>query len=74
MTPSLLDLPAEILLLIPNYLADIEDFKNIASTCSRLYVLFASTTSSQAILRLCANAWRIFFRPSPDFLVAQSIL
>jgi hypothetical protein len=65
----LLDLPTELLLLIPNYLHDIEDHKNLSSTC-RKFRDCCATTSPLVILRLCVAAIRIFFRPNPEFLVS----
>jgi hypothetical protein len=66
---TLLSLPAEILITLPSHLHDIEDFKNLASTCRTLRDNLSST-SPRTILRLAAAATRTFFRPSPHFLVA----
>lgn len=68
-TSLLLSLPTELLQFLPSFLHDIEDFKNLSSTCQTLRDALASTTP-QTILRLCAAASRIFFRPDPVFLVA----
>ncbi|KAF2836517.1 hypothetical protein M501DRAFT_1040566 [Patellaria atrata CBS 101060] len=66
---SLLSLPKDILIALPEYLHDIEDFKNISSTCRALRSLFSKTHPS-TIFHLAVAASRIFFRPSPEFLVA----
>jgi hypothetical protein len=65
---GLLSLPNELLILLPNYLHDIEDYMNLGSTCRELRYAMRVATPKQ-ILRLAADASRIFFRPSPHFLV-----
>jgi hypothetical protein len=65
----LLDIPQDILIRLPDFLHDIEDYKNLTSTCRALRVCL-STTTPNTILRLAAAASKVFFRPSPDFLVA----
>ncbi|KAE8448692.1 hypothetical protein EG329_008907 [Mollisiaceae sp. DMI_Dod_QoI] len=69
---ELLDLPIEILVLIPNHLRDIEDFMNASSTCRTLRNAFLRTNPPQ-ILRLSAAASRFFFRPDPYFLIAATV-
>jgi hypothetical protein len=65
----LLDIPKDILIALPDFLHDIEDYKNLISTCQTLRACL-SRTPSNTILRLAAAASKIFFRPSPQFLVA----
>ena len=69
MAPStLLSLPKDILVMLPDYIHNIEDFMNFASTCSTLHETMNAATPKN-ILRLAAAQDRIFFRPSPYFLV-----
>lgn len=68
---SLHSLPPDILILLPDFLHNIEDFLNLSSTCSTLKLCLASASPS-TILRLVAAQARIFFRPSPHFLVAAT--
>ncbi|TFY54561.1 hypothetical protein EVJ58_g8791 [Rhodofomes roseus] len=68
---SLLSLPADVLLFLPTYLRDIEDFINLAATCHLLHDL-SLHTSPRTILKLAAAASKIFFRPDPWFLVAAT--
>ncbi|KZT65069.1 hypothetical protein DAEQUDRAFT_731800 [Daedalea quercina L-15889] len=68
---SLLSLPEDILLTLPRYLRDLEDFVNLTATCRLLHDLSAST-SPRTILHLAVAASRIFFRPDPHFLVAAT--
>ncbi len=67
---GLLDLPVELLMLIPLHLLNIEDFVNLSSSCSRQ--LLGKHTSPNTILRLAAASSRVFFRPDPHFLVAAT--
>lgn len=67
---NLLDLPEDIILMLPNYLHNIEDFTNLTSSCRTLRVYLVLTVSPKTVLRLASAASRIFFRPSPFFLVA----
>lgn len=69
---ALLDLPVELLLLIPNFLHNIEDFTNLSSTCRTLRGTLEST-SSNAILSLAASSSRTFFRPDPHYLIAATV-
>ncbi|KAH7369514.1 hypothetical protein BKA65DRAFT_486424 [Rhexocercosporidium sp. MPI-PUGE-AT-0058] len=69
---NLLDLPIEILGLIPFHLRDIEDFTNASSSCWILRHAF-STTHPNQILRLAAASSRVFFRPDPYFLIAATV-
>lgn len=64
----ILDLPTELLLQLPAYLHNIEDFKNASSTCTRLRNIFADTLP-KTILRLAADSAPTFFSPHPHFLV-----
>lgn len=66
---SLLSLPTEILLTIPSFLHDIENFTSFTSTCRLLHDL-GTSTSPTTIFGLAATSSRVFFRPSPHFLVA----
>ena len=66
--PSLLDLPNELLLLLPQYIANVEDFNNAACSCRRLRELF-NETHPNLILRLAASSAPVFFHPHPWFLV-----
>ena len=66
---DLLSLPQELLLGLPDYLNDIEDFKNLSSTCRTLYSCLQSTRP-RTIFRLAASNSQTFFQPSPHFLVA----
>lgn len=69
---SLLDLPAELLGLIPFHLRDIEDFTNASSSCRTLRNAFSATSPNQ-MLRLAAASSRVFFRPDPYFLIAATV-
>lgn len=68
---ALVDLPNELLILLPKHLANIEDYISLSSTCRALYKVLLST-SPNTILRLAAASARIFFRPTPLFLVAAT--
>lgn len=64
--PSLQSLPRDILILLPEYIHNIEDYTNISSTCRNLKSCMAAATP-KTILRLAAAHRKIFFRPSPLF-------
>lgn len=64
-------LPPELLLSLPHYLSNIEDFTNAASSCRTLRSAF-QTTQPNCILRLAASSSRVFFQPNPWFLVAAT--
>lgn len=67
----LLSLPRDILILLPKYLHNIEDYTYVSSTCRELqHCMNAATTNT--ILRLAAAQSTTFFRPSPHFLVAAT--
>lgn len=68
---QLLDLPMDILVLLPNHVHNIEDFMNASSSCTTLCNAFSSTKPN-TILRLAAASRRIFFRPDPHFLIAAT--
>ncbi|KAI1345377.1 hypothetical protein F5Y01DRAFT_309105 [Xylaria sp. FL0043] len=68
---GLLSLPQDILFMLPEYLHNIEDFMNLSSTCTRLRDCMATATPN-VILRLAAAQTRIFFRPSPHFVVTAT--
>ncbi|KAI0478264.1 hypothetical protein F4859DRAFT_479175 [Xylaria cf. heliscus] len=70
-TTGLLDLPQDILILLPEYLHNIEDLMNTASTCRTLRYCMATATP-KVILRLAVSQTRVFFRPSPHFLVTAT--
>ncbi|KAI0726218.1 hypothetical protein C8Q72DRAFT_741996, partial [Fomitopsis betulina] len=61
----------DILLALPRYLHDIEDFSNLSATC-RILRQACAEASPNTILRLAAAASRIFLRPDPHFLVAAT--
>ncbi|PGH13480.1 hypothetical protein AJ79_03610 [Helicocarpus griseus UAMH5409] len=65
---TLLDLPTEILALLPRHFNNIETFVNASSTCRRLRSVFANALPS-TILSLAAASAPIFFSPHPYFLV-----
>jgi hypothetical protein len=68
---DILNLPNEIIAMLPEYIHNIEDFMNISSTCSTLRTILSKTRPNQ-ILRMAATQRRIFFRPDPHFLVAAT--
>lgn len=68
---GLLDLPLEILALLPQFLHNIEDFTNASCSCNKLRNACAMT-SPNAILKLAAASSRVFFRPDPHFLIAAT--
>ena len=68
---SLLSLPRDILVLLPDYLHDIEDYTSLASTCRVLRDCMDAATPN-TILRLAATQTKVFFRPSPHYLVAAT--
>jgi hypothetical protein len=70
-TTGLLSLPNELLILLPNYLHDIEDYANLSCTCIALRYAMNAATPRQ-LLKLAADASRTFFRPSPHFLVTAT--
>ncbi|KAL8943995.1 MAG: hypothetical protein Q9216_000704 [Gyalolechia sp. 2 TL-2023] len=70
-TSNLLALPSEILVLIRNDLANIEDFKELSSTCRALRAL-CGCAPPNLVLRLAAASSAVFFRPDPYFLVAAT--
>ncbi|GIZ37926.1 hypothetical protein CKM354_000135500 [Cercospora kikuchii] len=61
-------LPEDILVMLPHYLCNIEDYTNLSSTCRKLRSCMA-TALPNTILRLAAAQSTTFFRPSPHFLV-----
>lgn len=68
---SLLSLPTDILVLLPDFLHNIEDYINLSSACRALRSCLNSP-SPATVLRLAAAQTKIFFRPSPHFLVAAT--
>ncbi|KAI9710918.1 MAG: hypothetical protein M1820_002353 [Bogoriella megaspora] len=64
----ILTFPPEILALIPTHLPTIEDHLSLSST-SRAFYHACQSTPPQIILRLCAAQERVFFRPSPYYLI-----
>ena len=66
---GILSLPPELILALAAHLHDIEDFMNLSSTCRTLHSCLGFT-APRIIFRLADSASRIFFRPSPHFLVA----
>lgn len=71
MGTSLLSLPRDILILLPEHIHNIEDYTNLASTSRELRVCMNAATP-KSVLRLAAARSRTFFRPSPHFLVAAT--
>lgn len=65
---TLLSLPRDILILLPDYIHNIEDYTNLSSTCTALRDCMG-TASPRTILHLAAAQSTTFFRPSPHFLV-----
>jgi hypothetical protein len=68
---SLLSLPKDILILLPEHVANIEDYMNLSSTCKTLRSCM-DTASPNTILRLAVAQSSTFFRPSPHFLVTAT--
>lgn len=68
---TLLGLPTDILVTLPFYLHNIEDYVNLSSTCTYLRQCMQSATPN-VILHLAAAQSRIFFRPDPYVLVAAT--
>jgi hypothetical protein len=68
---KLLSLPNDLLVLLPEYLANIEDYTNLSSTCGRLRDCL-SDARPNTILHLASAQTNVFFRPSPHFLVAAT--
>ena len=68
---SLINLPTDLLVSLPSYLHNIEDFVNTSSTCRTLRNAFTNTHPN-TILHLAAVQSRVFFRPDPYFLVAAT--
>lgn len=69
--PPFLSLPRDVLILLPDYIHNIEDYMNLSSTCTALRDCMR-TASPQNILRLAAVQSSTFFRPSPHFLVTAT--
>ncbi|KAJ7226990.1 hypothetical protein GGX14DRAFT_627732 [Mycena pura] len=65
---GLLDLPDELLLSLPQYIRNIEDFTEFAFVCRRLHAIF-NDTDPNVILQLAAASAPTFFHPHPWFLV-----
>lgn len=68
---SLDGLPTEILLQLADRLHNIEDFTALSSVC-RKFRSALQLVPSNTTLRLANNQSRIFFRPSPEFLIAAT--
>jgi hypothetical protein len=64
-------LPGDILIMLPEYLHNIEDYMNLSSTCRELRNNM-SNSKPNILLRLATASSRILFRPSPHFLVAAT--
>ena len=64
-------LPNDVLVLLPEYLHNIEDYTNLSGTCRTLRECLQNA-SSKNILRLAAAQDRIFFQPAPYFFVAAT--
>ncbi|KAI1404740.1 hypothetical protein F4819DRAFT_446215 [Hypoxylon fuscum] len=70
-TSGLLALPQDILVMLPAYLHDIEDFLNVSATCRALRSCM-ETAHAHTILQLAWASRRVFFRPSPHVLVCAT--
>lgn len=70
-TLCLQSLPLDILIMLPEFIHNIEDYINLASTCRALRVTMA-TALPRHILRLAAAQSKIFFRANPLFLIAAT--
>ncbi|KAI1645777.1 uncharacterized protein F4817DRAFT_342250 [Daldinia loculata] len=74
-TPStslgLLDLPTDILVMLPEFLHNIEDYVNLSSTCRTLRKC-TNAASPNVILHLAHASSRVFFRPDPFFLICAT--
>ncbi|EPE34832.1 hypothetical protein GLAREA_10527 [Glarea lozoyensis ATCC 20868] len=68
---NILNLPQELIAMLPLHIHTIEDFMNLSSTCVTLRNGLSRTTPNQ-ILRMAAAQRRIFFRPDPHFLIAAT--
>ncbi|CAJ2511896.1 Uu.00g075210.m01.CDS01 [Anthostomella pinea] len=68
---GLQSVPVDVLVSLPDYLHNIEDYTNLSSTCRTLRECMAAATPNH-ILRLAAAQSKIFCRPSPDFLIAAT--
>jgi hypothetical protein len=68
---SLLSLPRDILILLPDYIHNIEDYTNVSSTCTVLKDCMGAASPSNT-LRLAVAQSTTFFRPSPHFLVTAT--
>jgi hypothetical protein len=66
--PSLQSLPRDILTMLPDYMHNIEDYINLSLT-RRILRSCMTTTMPDNILRLAVAQSKIFFRPSPLFLL-----
>jgi len=65
---NLQSLPRDILVMLPEYIHNIEDYTNLSSTCRALKNAMTTATPS-TILRLAAAQDKVFFRPDPLFLL-----
>ncbi|KAG4217658.1 hypothetical protein PC116_g33862, partial [Phytophthora cactorum] len=68
---GLLDLPTDILVMLPDFLHNIEDYINLSSTCRSLRKCM-DNASPRTILRLAHASSRVFFRPDPLFLICAT--
>ena len=68
---QLLSLPRDILVLLPDFLHNVEDYANLSSSCTALRDCMETATPN-TILRLAVAQSKVFFRPSPHFLVAAT--
>ncbi|KAI1460159.1 hypothetical protein F4805DRAFT_418334 [Annulohypoxylon moriforme] len=65
-------LPRELLVALPEYLHNIEDYVNLSSTCRLLRSCMAAA-HPHTILHLAWASSRVFFRPSPHFLYSAIV-
>ncbi|KAF3068938.1 hypothetical protein GL218_08075 [Daldinia childiae] len=68
---GLLDLPTDILVMLPEFLHNIEDYVNLSSTCRTLRIC-TNAASPNVILHLAHASSRVFFRPDPFFLICAT--
>lgn len=64
----LLNLPLDIVILLPQYLHDVDDLVHLLSSCRAMRAL-TPTIKPQIILRLASSKLRTFFHQDPYFLV-----
>lgn len=66
-----LNLPTEILMLLPQHFHSIIDLNSAAASCRQLHTILTSV-SAKTILRLTATSSREYFRPDPHLLIVAT--